>query len=289
MPVPRGAPITPVFPHPMNKPPIFFAAALLTVAHPALAQNAVIFGDVYTNGGHSDGGMYVGGNWYGSSFEANQHQADEIGIYLGGSNFTSNFLRAQGTSFIGGAKGNFSGTLGPVTAPDFNYYLALSEGYSALGNSISANLSAMNNVVLTLNNDLTVFNISTSDLTGHKTLDFIGTGNVVFNVTGNLNSWGWSVNYDPNKITWNFIDAATINISDRDFTGSLIAPNAHINQSKSINGLLVGESWTVNGSPELHGYSPVPLPGFPPVTPIPEPSILFLGAVSLIPLLRRRK
>ncbi len=273
----------------MNDRFFILSTLLLCFSNRLPAQNAVIFNDAYTQGGHSQGAIYVGGNWYGSNYEANQHEVDDIGIYLSGSNYITNFLRAKGTSFIGGTSGTFSGTLGSVETPDFSYYQELSDRYSSLENGISPDLSAMNNIVLTLEDEITVFNISASDLTGYKTLDFIGTGNIVINVTGNLTSWGWSVNYDPNKITWNFADATSINIDNRDFTGSIIAPNAHVTQSKSINGLLVADTWTVSGSADLRSYTAVDISDLVPTTAVPEPSSCLLGMAAFLLFLHRRR
>jgi choice-of-anchor A domain-containing protein len=253
----------------------------------ASAQNAVIFQNAYTSGGHSDGGVYVGGSWYGSNYEANQHSVGPFGIYLAGSNYTSNFMRAQGVSYIGGSKGNFGSSLGSPAAPDLSYYQSLSAEYAALPGGVSPNLSAQNNVTLALNNDLTVFNVVAGSFSGYKTLGFTGNGDVVFNVTGNLNSWSWTVNYDPNKITWNFIDATTVNINNTQFTGSIIAPLAQVNQTKTINGLLVANSWTVDGGAELHSYTPVSVPIH--TSPIPEPSsVALLTSLAMLVLLRRR-
>jgi len=259
---------------------LLLAASLLTSN--AFSQNAVILNDAVTYGGHSDGGVYVKGNWYGTNYEANQHSIGLISIFLGGNNLTSNFLRANnGASEIVGTKGTFYGPQMDFEEPDFDYFAGLSNSYTLLGGG-SANLSAMNNVTLALNGPLTIYKIQSSQLSGMKTLDFTGQGGVVvFNVTGNLSSWGWSVNYDPSKIVWNFIDATTINIDQRQFTGSLIAPNANVTQSQNINGTLIASDWQVNNSVELHSY---PLPS------VPEPSVFGLAIVGgLVTCGKRRR
>ncbi len=253
---------------------------LLTIGTTFAAQpNAVILKNADTNGGHADGGVFVKQNWSGSSYEPNNHNLTSPGLYLGGDNLTTNFLRVnQGVGTIKGSVGSFQGSLVTTAAPDWTYYENLSESYSSLPGA-PVNLSADNNVHVNLTSGLNVFNVTASQFSNLKTLDFNGTGNIVFNVTGNLNSWGWSVNYNPNKIVFNFIDATSININQRSFTGSILAENATVIQSQNIDGFLLAKNWIVQNSVELH-YATLP---------IPEPSSLFLGLIAGCFLFKRKR
>lgn len=238
----------------------------------AAQPNAVILGNATTYGGDSDAGVYVQGNWSGTNYEPNNHNLSSPGLYLGGDNLTTNFLRVnQGVGTIVGAKGNYQGVLTNSAPPNWAYYDGLSESYGSFtGNSVD--LSAPNNIKLTINSGLNVFNVSSSQLTGLKTMDFTGSGTVIFNVTGNLNSWGISVNYDASKILWNFVDATYINIDQRQFTGTLLADEATVEMRQNLTGLLVAKEWTNFGSSELHAAN----------LPIPEPSVALLAALGLV-------
>ncbi len=256
--------------------------ALLATTTLALAQNAVIFGNATFYGGHADGQLLIAGNALGTNYELNQHNTSPVAMYLGGSNNTINFLRAnQGSSMIVGNKGNYQGSLTTIPTPDFAYYA----GYSNTLQSYTTNstfTNSQNNVVLNLGNAVNVFSVNASEFSGYKTLDFTGSGIVVFNVTGDLDNWGWNVNYDPNKIIWNFVDAQTININNRQFTGSIIAPNADVYQYQNINGMLVADNWTVYNSAELHNYTV-------PTNLVPEPTVALLGAIGILTMLKRRR
>lgn len=255
---------------------------LLLTTSIAFTQNAVIFNDATFYGGHADGQLLIADDVFGTNYEVNQHNTSSFALYVGGDNNTTNFLRANhGSSMIVGNVGTYQGSQITVPTPNFAYYAGISNTLASyVENSHFTN--AQNNVNLNLKNDINVFNINSSSLTGYRTLDFIGDGIVIFNVTGNVNEWGWSVNYDPNKIVWNFIDAEIVNINNRQFTGSLIAPNANVTQSQNINGTLIADNWTVYNSAELHNYTI-------PACVIPEPSAAILGSFGALLLLRRRR
>ncbi len=247
---------------------------LLLTASCALASqpNAVILGDAYTFGGHADGGVFVEGNWYGHSYEPNNHALTTPGLYLKGDNLTTAFLRVnQGVGTLVGAIGSFQGSLVTTAEPDWGYYRSLSDSYAALP-GVPVDLSAENNVHVFLTPGLNVFNVSATQFQGLKTLDFTGstTGTVVFNVTGSLYHWGWSTNYAADKLVFNFLDASSVNIDSRSFTGSLLAPDAVVYQFQNITGLLVAGSWNNFESAELHGAS----------LPVPEPSCMVLAVLA---------
>lgn len=254
--------------------------SLLATVSLSSAQNAVILGHANTQGGHADSSVYVQGSWSGTQYEINSHNVEHFALYVGNGNLTTNFLRAQhGISHISGGVGNFDGTLVHIPLMDFTPYAQIPNAYSALaGNPVD--LSAPNNIHITLDKPINVFDINTSQISGYKTVDFNGGGIVVFNVTGNLNDWGWSLNYDPSKVVFNFEDATVVNINNRQFTGSILAPFADVSQQQNVNGFILANNWNVYNSVELHNY------GLPKV---PEPSSIFLALLGGLFLARRKR
>lgn len=254
--------------------------ALLLTLSPLYSQNAIILGDATTHGGDSDGGVLVQGSWLGESYSVNQHSIDNFALYIGNGNHTTNFLKAQhGISHISGGVGNFEGTIVHIPLLDFTPYEEIPDAYSALS-GIPVDLSASNNVRITLDKEINVFDVNANQFSSLKTLDFTGTGKVIFNVTGNLVDWGWSVNYPADQVVFNFEDATIVNINSRQFTGAILAPLATVTQSQNLNGYLLANNWVVNGSTELHYY---------PLAQIPEPTVSILAILGgFIALCRKR-
>ena len=252
--------------------------SLLISAAPA--QNLVALGNANTQAGISQAQVYVAGNWVGTRYDANSLSFPGPAIYLVGNNSVTDSLRpVHRTISIEGTKGHFSGPLVSGPRPNFAAYAGLTNTYGGLtGNTLD--LSAPISVIINLVNDLNVFDVDASQFSGSKTLDFVGTGNVVFNVTGNLTSWDWTVNYDPNKILFNFENATIINI-DGEFTGSILAPNAVLTQSDTITGSVVIKDFVTVGNPSLNYAALVAIPESGSV-------LLILGAAGLI-LFKRAK
>jgi choice-of-anchor A domain-containing protein len=160
-------------------------------------------------------------------------------------------------------------------------------------NNVKVNLS-----LNTANADknLKVYTVDASILGGGRTLDFSGaTGNetIVINVVGKTVDWGWSVNTNDltgnDDIIWNFADTTTLNIQDRQFNGSILAPNATVNQSQNINGTLIAQTWNNKNSAELHSYTfsgKIPLG-----VSAPEPAgvMTMAGFLGLVLCSRRRQ
>lgn len=65
---------------------IILASFTFTSLQVTYAQNSVILGDAILNGGHADGGIFIGGNVSGSGYLANQHAISQEAIYVGGNN-----------------------------------------------------------------------------------------------------------------------------------------------------------------------------------------------------------
>jgi len=242
--------------------------ALLLLLAPILhAQNVVVLDDATTYGGHSDGPVYVQSNWYGSSYEANQHAKGPMGIYLGGENLTTAFLRPTNGTLSTGSP-----------APDFAAYSNLSTLYTAPNAQVFDTTGQ--NLKLTAPTGITYYTVSGSAFGDYKTLDITGPGSVVFIVQGDIPAWRWSVNGDANRIVWNASTAQTVNINDRSIRGSLLAPDAYVTQHQNIDGFLLAEGWTVFNAAEVHWAT---LPA------VPEAGVPLLSLFSALMLLRRRR
>lgn len=182
---------------------------------------------------------------------------------------------------------------GSIATPNWNFYLNLANSYSNLS-GITLNTSDQNNLHATITNGLNVFTVNASEVSKLRTLSFNGgNGNILINVIGEVQSWGLSTSYAADKLVWNFVDATTVNISDRNIRGAVIAANAKVTQNQNIDGFLFAKEWQVNNSVQLHYFDlpNIPIPNIPIiVTPIPEPSTaLLLSALLVIPALRRRR
>lgn len=204
----------------------------------------------------------------------------------------NNLEATHGYADIRGNSGGFSGSIGTISTPNWNIYLNLANGYSNLGGQV-LDTSDLNNLHATITNNLNVFTVNATEVSNLRTLSFSGgTGDIVINVIGDVSNWGLSTSYAADKLVWNFVDATTVNISNRSIRGAVIAPHAKVTQNQNIDGFLFANEWQVNNSVELHYFElpDIDLPGDIIVTPVPEPSTtILLSALLLIPALRRRR
>ncbi|MBK1835135.1 collagen-binding domain-containing protein [Roseibacillus ishigakijimensis] len=231
--------------------------------------NAVILSNADFQGGRADNGIWVKGDVTGSYYTIAGQGNQIVPLFVGGDNKINDYLRYDGPGHnhsstdgvfgdIRGALGKYTGDLGTMDKePNWAGYVAMSAVLASQeGVDMAGLITDPNNIKLSINDGLNVFHIDASKITGYKTLDFLnGQGSVVINVTGNLTNWGWSVNYDPSKIVWNFSDAQVVNINQRQFVGSLLAPNATVTQSQSMKGFLLADNWLVRNSVALHHYA----------------------------------
>lgn len=274
-----------------------------TLAIDPFSTNAFIFGDTQTHGGHSDGSVVVGGDWSGSSYEIRQHSNTPVingnGLILGGDNAVTQYLRVlNGNALYERVQGNLSTNNGTKTQGNVDLTSEI-QGIHSLSASlyglsgVEMDTSDMNNITMnaaenTLNGHLKVFTIDSSKITGNRTLYFSGLTSsdlVLINVTGESVNWNWSVNNNAGQLLWNFGDTTALNVNSREFTGTILAPFAHVDQRQNINGTLIADSWTVYGSTELHSR---PLENIELVN-IPEPSAAFLIALTgVVWILKRR-
>lgn len=290
------------------------ANALLGIAG---NTNAFIYGNATTNGGHSEGSIVVGGNWSGSRYEARQRSGSTAtglnssnnSVYIGGNDLItgdkgSNFIRTMSGNVV--IKGTYSapnvdaqngGTVSTGSydlAPTIANLNKLSTDIALLGGT-AITINDPNNVKVNLGaiaGNVKVLSIDASQLTGNRTLDFLNSTSsdtVIINVTGSGTvNWGWSTNFDQTRILWNFADTATLNINNRSFAGTILAPKAAVTQSQNIDGTLIAKSWVNNNSAELHDFA---FKGTIPLVSAPEPAGLMVtgGFLGLALFSRRRQ
>ena len=139
-------------------------------------------------------------------------------------------------------------------------------------------------------------NIHVQNLTGNDTL--------VINVTGSkLSKTFFSLVNDVSggsygNILWNFADATEIDINNRAFEGSLLAPGAFVDQNQLFEGNLIANSLTGHGYEEHFGQNlrfagNLTVQGDPTTPNVPEPGALALFAGTSITgagfLIRRKR
>ncbi len=279
--------------------------------------NAFIFGSANTQGGHSAGAIAVGGSWSGH-YEVKQNAFPQVpypsvpgttnlGLYVGGSIASSggDFKVLQGNAYIGGGVSGtfqmlngfqqFAGTSASVFTSQQAYSLGQSAAISAMS-GVQLNTSDPNNINVdlsanVLNGNTKVYWVNSSNITGLKTLNFnngSASDTVLINVLGSSSiDWGWSINYaHKNKVLFNFVDTATLNVKDRDFSASILAPKATVNQNMNIEGNLIAANWNNFGSRELHFGNQFMFNGN---APVPEPATLAILGVGAAALIRRRR
>lgn len=281
--------------------------------------NAFIFNEARAPGGHADGCVAVGGTftmayttvlggWKGAA-----GNKSNIGIYAGalavtGSTqvngsadvYTNSITGAGNLIMNGGALYSGAGT---IDTSLFASQLSYSQYQSThLGDLTAAaiNTSDKNNWSLDANNsteygNLKVFTIAGSQLSSNVTLsvnNLLPNQTLAINVTGAVPHFGVTVNNAAgSQIVWNFLVTSTsdgkggyknsVNIDKRSLTGTVLAPNAAVNQSANIDGILIASHWSATGSPEVH-YTPTTtfqgdLSQVSPLAATPEP-----GAVGLL-------
>lgn len=240
--------------------------------------NAFFRSNASTGGGHSEGPVAGGGNFQGS-YEINQHGhkatvrgETNIGLYVNG-NSTSN---GHTKKVFGGTNAHVSGNVSSAlqmlgggqvkTNVDPTWFV---EQYN-LAKQVSAAIRNANKVALpntannvtidtrtnTLNGKFKIYSVDNSELRKLKTFNVNGMGpdeTLIIDVTGTSIDWAWQVNATyRNRIIWNFKDAVSMKVKDRNLTGVLLAPDTNLIQGNNIQGAVFADKWTVQGAPELH-------------------------------------
>lgn len=278
--------------------PVLFALTVPAYAVDLRDANIVIFGNITTDGGHAEGAALVGGTWNGASYEIRQVNTspapDGAGMMLGGDNLTTIGLRIfNGDALYDGAKGTMNVQNGAAIsqAVDLTDYATQAANTLAYFNSFttsSLDLSDQNNTTVDLTtipeqNGYRVFEVDASQMTGNRTIDFINEDSddtVVIRITGDNLDWNWSNNFLAERMLWLY-EGTAININSREWRGSLVAPNAAVDQHQNFNGTLVANSLHVFNSVEMHN--------FPFIIPVPEPGSAALAMLSVGFLAARRR
>lgn len=251
-----------------------------TVDDPNVAPqfNTVIFSNADTSGGgHSDGPVAVGGNWNGSYESGQQGTAANFkgctkgGIFVKGNCTPSGSTKkcfGGNNAYVGGScsssmqmNGNGS-VITTVPTDTFDKQKTHCNQQTAnIRNCTKQTVTAttqnftLNCATNTLNGSKKCYSISPSKLNNYGVIDIINmqpTDTVIIDVTGSYVDWKTQVNCQyKNKLIWNFKDATQIDIN-RQFDGSILAPNAYIKQSQNVQGNMVCNTWSTHGAPELH-------------------------------------
>ncbi|MDA3919795.1 MAG: choice-of-anchor A family protein [Salinisphaera sp.] len=302
------------------------ASASMITGGDILSQfNLVVLGNLDSHS-HVDGRTYVGGNLTGSSADFFQHgsqaSASDYAALTVGGNITGGDKKVNsngnaviggnvesltmngGTALIGGrvtsrANGRVNqGTA--VTIPDFSsslrdYSLALA------GEDANSSVSVLNKRATFTGlsgADLSVFNISGSLFSQLNEIQFSvdPSQSVLINVTGDpgriaANFLGNYSSLQPNLL-WNFSDATNINF-DRQFRGSILAPQAAIRNSNNLEGSVAVNSFEQYG--EVHqpifanNFPTIVSPGFDVAEPPIWPLFAFaLAGIAFFSVRRRR-
>lgn len=139
--------------------------------------------------------------------------------------------------------------------------------------------------------NVAVFTINASDLEnpaiGQINLATNGASSIIINVlgtgSGGTFDFGGKNFVDPWNTTavrattlWNFVDATTINL-DSNWSGAILALNAHVHNKSNIDGSVFANTMFLGGEVHQPYYT-----GFvPTVAPVPEPSGIVLGLIGV--------
>jgi choice-of-anchor A domain-containing protein len=255
-------------------------AGVTTGQNPKLFDqfNAFFRTNASTGGGHSEGPVAGGGNFQGS-YEINQHGhkatvrgETNIGLYVNGNSTSNGHVKKVFGGTNAHVSGNVSSQLqmlggGQIkTNVDPSWFV---EQYN-LAKQVSAAIrnankeplpNTANNVTIdtrcnTLNGKFKIYSVDNSQIKQLKTFNVNGMSaneTLIIDVTGTSIDWGWQVNAPyPNRIIWNFKDAVSMKVKDRNLTGVLLAPDTNLIQQNNIQGAVFADKWTVQGAPELH-------------------------------------
>jgi len=271
--------------------------------------NAIILGNATTIA-DIEGAAIIGGNFSGATLYLNPRNImlpttfNALNVY--GSTYGNHMnMNNGGNAYVGGTAGatiNFNGGGSYIaTSPSMSITSIYSElvATSQYLSQLTANSylpTPGNNEVITATpdaNGVAIFNITTNDLRLIPSYRIAANSatTVIFNVSGS--TLDFIANYQGDDslfdhIVWNFFEATNLEFETL-LGGSVLAPNASVQNHNQIDGTLVANSWTGQG--ELHEYAfdgalPTPTPRQPTVTPEPNVFVLFACGLLLIGLWR---
>ncbi|WP_423822262.1 choice-of-anchor A family protein [Salinisphaera sp. SPP-AMP-43] len=300
------------------------SATALTAGDILNQYNLVVFDDLDTNS-HVDGRTYVGGDLTGNGGDFFQHGSQAAAsaypaLIVGGDvSGGDKHVNSNGNALIGGnvshltmnggsaavggtveansSHGNFRSSAS-VAIPDFESIL---RGYSSALAGETGNGSIRMNGSRAIfsadpNQALTVFNISGDFFNGVNEIEVSGdaTSRLLINVDGNPGTIAANFLGDysslQTSLIWNFFDASAIDFQ-RQFRGSILAPEAAITNSNNLEGSVVAGSFYQRGEVHLPGFGNDFPSTEPPSADIPEPPVwlLFFAGVLGLGLFRSRR
>ncbi|MGD1904287.1 MAG: choice-of-anchor A family protein [Geitlerinemataceae cyanobacterium] len=289
--------------------------------------NLFLFDDWTQHGGDVEGRVAVGGNatltgGVGIADRvASSNGSDDHFVVGGNLSYSGGGQVFGGNTVVGGTSSSVNYNCGGCstqsgTPIDFasaeEYYQVLSDQLFALGETGTSTVTndpwypRLNmqgsgtgthvfNVSLTNMKEIFLDASSASDLIVINVEDEIVDGGITLfkHIEAHADSNVWS------NVVWNFNKATNIDLSNIQWRGTILAPDAHITLKQgNIEGQTVAKSATLaNGNGEFHNYEftgtlpTPPQPADPTPTEVPEPSLLLgMGAVAgAIRLSRRRQ
>ncbi|MBX3386378.1 MAG: choice-of-anchor A family protein [Phycisphaeraceae bacterium] len=182
-------------------------------------------------------------------------------------------------------------------------YSAILQGTSAAMSALTPNSTVApapmlsNRLRFTANpdaNGLAVFDLPAGTLFGNGTFESIdlelnGATAIVINVAGaalttTFNMVGdWTTPFVRANTMWNFVEAASLTV-DRNFNGAILAPEAHLTNTTSIDGSVFVRRFTANGQVHQPNYT-----GFDPGIPAPGAGVLLAFGAAMAGSRRRQR
>ncbi|MDB6001106.1 MAG: hypothetical protein JWP52_2805 [Rhizobacter sp.] len=301
-------------------PRLALAALLLAVAAGAHASptifdtvssfNAVTFGNYTASQGTTTGAIGVGGNATLSGFTVNTDKTSGYDGYTlvvnGNLTFTNGTV--NGSTALAGKQTTgptFNGAVTQIDTFDKAVSAAQSDaiGYASQLAGLTATGKTANQYGGTQftgdnTSDLTVFNISASDLTSTawRTMSDVKAGStVLFNVSGSKAALTTISGLDSfaGRVLFNFYEAQTLSISNLTVAANILAPDAAVTASNArVNGTVVMDDFYGSGFSFGTQAFTGRLPGVVSVSAVPEPqtwALMLAGLFSVVMLSRRRK
>lgn len=271
--------------------------------------NAVIFGDVQLIGAESEGAIAVGGNLSAQQLyqvapkaKATLNGVPNIGLYVGGNVQAQNGLRLESgaDAYVAGSVNSlmFNGGGQLFNTVDQDFFARTRQRSIQQSNFLASmpgsaiNTSDQNNYkfdLATLEGDLKILTITAFDLSRLATLGLqnaTGSETVVINVLGGGTvTSGVNANVDgllQGRVLWNFAEANRV-VVGRQFTGSLLAPGAVVEQGALIQGQIFADGWVQTRAEEIH-WKP-----FTGSAPVPEPGVMTALAIAGLAAVSRRR